>query len=146
MYKKIFQTFALAFTTIFSPVILANSCYCPEGLKPIVESLKLDDSQKAKIKPVLEQLASTVKNDSNQMEALFQQEKQKLESTNIDQAAVNSLIDQQAKLNGEIIKAKVNARIQISAVLSPQQQTDFQNKIKKNEEKIVKQFKNCHED
>lgn len=146
MYKKIIQTVAFTCTLALSPVVLANSCGCGEGLKHMIQSLKLDDSQKAKIKPILDQLASTIKNDASQMKDLEQQLQQQSESANMDQATVDGLIDKKSKLIGDMIKAKVTAKNQIYSVLNPQQKTELQNKMKKVEEKMADQFKNCHDD
>lgn len=143
MYKNIAKTVALTCSLVFSPIVLAQSCNCPEGLKHMVESLKLDDSQKTKIAPILAQLASTVKNDTSQMNDLAQQQKQQFESENMEQATVDGLIDKRTKLIGDIIKAKVAAKKQILALLTPQQKTDFQNKMNSDEEKMTEQFKNC---
>ncbi|KTD60114.1 16 kD immunogenic protein [Legionella sainthelensi] len=146
MYKKIAQTVLFACTLVLSPVVLAHSCGCGEGLKHMVSSLKLDDNQKAKIKPILEQLASTIKNDASQMNDLDQQLQQQAESANMDQATVDSLIDKKTKLIGDMMKAKVTAKNQIYAVLNPQQKTELQSKMKKMEEKMADQFKSCHDD
>ncbi|MBI2785358.1 MAG: Spy/CpxP family protein refolding chaperone [Legionella longbeachae] len=145
MYKKIIQTATFALTLALSPVVLAHSG-CGEGLKHMVDSLKLDDSQKEKIKPILEQLKTTVKNDAGQMKDLEQQINQQAQSENMDQSAVDGLIDQKAKLIGDIMKAKVTAKNQILAVLKPEQKTELQNKMKKMESKMAEKFKSCHDD
>ena len=144
MYKKIIQAAAFTFTLALSPVVLAHEC--GEGLKHMVESLKLDDGQKSKIKPILEQLKSTMKNDAAQMKDLSQQLNQQAESANMDQSAVDSLVDKKTKLIGDMIKAKITAKNQIYAVLTPQQKTDLQNKMKKIKEKMADKFKSCHEE
>lgn len=139
------QTAAFAFTLVLSPVVLAHS-WCGEGLKNMVESLKLDDTQKSKIKPILEQLKSTMKNDVEQMKDIRQQLNQQAESTNMDQSTVDSLIDKKTKLLGDIMKAKITAKNQIYAILTPQQKTELQNKMKKMEEKMEEKYKKCHEE
>jgi periplasmic protein CpxP/Spy len=146
MYKKIIQTASFACALVLSPVVLAHSWGCGEGLHKMVESLKLDDSQKAKIKPILDQLKTTVKNDGSQMKDLDQQLNQQVDSANIDLSAVDSLIDKKSKLIGDIMKAKITAKNQIYAVLNPQQKTELQDKMKKMQEKIVAQYKSCHDD
>lgn len=112
----------------------------------MVESLKLDDSQKSKIKPVLEQLKSTIQNDAAQMKGLHDQLNQQAESANMDQSTVDSLIDKKTKLIGDMMKAKIAAKNQIYAVLTPQQKTELQNKMKKMKEKMEEKFKSCHEE
>ncbi|KTC79608.1 Spy/CpxP family protein refolding chaperone [Legionella cherrii] len=146
MYKKIIQAAAFTFTLALSPVVLAHSWGCGEGLKNMVESLKLDDSQKSKIKPILEQLKSTIQNDAAQMKGLHDQLNQQAESANMDQSTVDGLIDKKTKLIGDMMKAKITAKNQIYAVLNPQQKTELQNRMKKMEEKMKEKFKSCHEE
>ncbi|WP_454780792.1 Spy/CpxP family protein refolding chaperone [Legionella sp. WA2022007384] len=146
MYKKIIQTAAFAFTLAVSPVVLAHSGGCGEGFKSMVESLKLDDSQKAKIKPILDQLKASMKNDADQMKDLSRQINQQAESATMDQSAVDGLIDKKTKLIGDMMKAKITAKNQIFSVLNPQQKTELQNKMKKMEARMEEKFKNCHKE
>ena len=146
MYKKIIQTAAFAFTLAVSPVVLAHSGGCGEGFKSMVESLKLDDSQKAKIKPILDQLKTSMKNDADQMKDLSRQINQQAESATMDQSAVDDLIDKKTKLIGDMMKAKITAKNQIISVLNPQQKAELQNKMKKMEAKMEEKFKNCHKE
>ncbi len=145
MYKKIIQTAAFAFTLVLSPVVLAHGG-CGEGLKSMIESLKLDDTQKSKIKPILDQLKTTMKNDADQMMDLSQQINQQAESANMDQSTVDGLIDKKTKLIGDMMKAKVTAKNQIFSVLNPQQKTELQNKTKQMEDKWAEKFKKCHQE
>jgi periplasmic protein CpxP/Spy len=145
MYKKIIQATAFACALVISPVVLANSG-CGQGLKEIVESLNLDQGQKDKIKPILEQLRSTIKNDASQMQELKQQLNQQAESATMDQSAVDSLIDKKTKLIGDVMKAKISAKNQIYAILKPEQKTELQNKMKQIEEQWAEKFKKCHDE
>lgn len=145
MYKKIIWISTLALTLAFSQSTLADSWGCREGLRSMVESLKLNDEQKAKIKPVLEQLKLKVKNDVTQMHDLKMQLNQQAESMNMDQATVDRLIDKKTKLIGDMIKAKMMAKNQIFTVLDAQQKTELQNMMRKLEEKVSAKFKSCHE-
>ncbi|QMT60342.1 Spy/CpxP family protein refolding chaperone [Legionella sp. PC997] len=146
MYKKIIQTAVFAFTLVLSPVVLAHSGGCGEGFKSMVESLKLDDGQKAKIKPILDQLKTSMKNDAEQMMDLSRQINQQAQSANMDQSAVDDLIDKKTKLIGDMMKAKITAKNQIFGVLNTQQKTELQNKMKKMEAKMEEKFKNCHKE
>jgi periplasmic protein CpxP/Spy len=146
MYKKIIQTATFALTLALSPVVLAHSWGCGEGLKHMVDSLKLDDSQKGKIQPIMEQLKSTLKNDGSQMKDLDQQINQQVQSTNMDQSTLDGLVDKKVKLIGDMIKAKATAKNQILAVLKPEQKAEIQNKMKKMEDKMAEHFKSCHDD
>ncbi|KTD73267.1 Spy/CpxP family protein refolding chaperone [Legionella tucsonensis] len=146
MYKKMVQTAVFAFALALSPVVLAHSGECKERLKNMVESLKLDESQKSKIKPILEKLKATMKNNGEQMRDLSKQLHQQAESASMDQSTVDDLIDKKTKLMGDMIKAKIEAKNQIYAVLNPEQKTELQNKMKKKEEKMAEKFKKCHEE
>lgn len=48
MYKKILGTFVLAFSLILCSTAFAHNG-CGEGMKQMLESLKLDDAQKQKL-------------------------------------------------------------------------------------------------
>jgi Spy/CpxP family protein refolding chaperone len=145
MYKKIIQITAFALALVISPVVLAQAG-CGQGLRELVDSLNLDQSQKEKIKPILEQLKTTIKTDASQMQELKQQLNQQAESANMDQSAVDSLIDKKTKLIGDIMKAKISAKNQIYAILKPEQKTELQNKMKKIEEQWAEKFKKCHDE
>ncbi|PWY54059.1 hypothetical protein DGG96_19080 [Legionella qingyii] len=146
MYKKIIQTAVFTVTLALSPVVLAHSGDCGKGFKSMVESLKLDDSQKAKIKPILDQLKTLMKSDFDQMKDLSQQINQQAESATMDQSTVDGLIDKKTKLIGDMMKAKITAKNQIFSVLKPKQKSELQDKMKKMEEKMEKQFENCHKE
>lgn len=145
MYKKILGTVALAFTLAMSSTVFAHSMECGQGLKQMVESLKLDDSQKQKIKPILESLKSNIKQSADQMQDLRKQIDDQVTSATMDQSSVNDLIDKKAKLIGDMMKAKAMAKNQIYAVLNAQQKTQLQGMMKNAKEKMEEQFKSCHE-
>lgn len=145
MYKKILGTLALAFSLILSSSAFAHSDSCGEGMKNMLESLKLDSAQKDKIKPILETLKSSIKDNAGQMKDLGKQINDQVVSANMDQSAVNGLIDQKTKLIGNMMKAKAVAKNQIFAVLTAEQKTQLQNSMKKMEEKMADKFKNCHD-
>ncbi|KTD41275.1 Spy/CpxP family protein refolding chaperone [Legionella parisiensis] len=146
MYKKMIQAAAFAVTLAISPVVLSHSWECKEGLKSMVESLKLDENQKSKIEPILEQLKATMKSGAEQMRDLSKQINQQAESASMDQSTVDSLVDKKTKLLGDMIKAKMTAKNQIYAVLKPEQKTELQNKMKKMEEKMEEKFKKCNDE
>ena len=146
MYKKLFCSATLAVTLVLSPTVFANSFGCGEGMKHMLESLKLDDAQKTKIKPIMEQLKSTMKEDGSQMKDLEKQVNQQAESATMDQSAVNDLIDKKSKLIGDMMKAKVSAKNQIYSILNPQQKAQLQDRMKKVEEKIAAKYQSCHDE
>jgi len=145
MYKKILWTVALALSLVLSPTVFADSWGCGEGLKKMLDSIKLDDAEKTKIKPILDQLKSSIKGSSQQFKDLDKQIKQQTESTSMDQSTVNNLVDQKTKLIGDMIKAKITAKNQILAILTPEQKTKLVDMMNKLEEKITAKFKSCHD-
>jgi len=144
MYKKFLWVFALAFSFVLSQTAFADGWSCGKGLKEMVESLKLDDAQKAKIKPVLEQLKSSMKESWTPMKDLESKIEEQTNSDKMDQGTVDGLVDQKTKLLGNMMKAKIMAKNQILAILTPKQKSELQQMFKKKEEKIEAQFKNCH--
>ena len=135
----------LVFSFALSQAVFANSWECG-GIKKMVESLNLDDAQKTKIKPILEQLMTVGKNAGSQMNDLDKQIKQQVISTSMDQSTVDGLIDKKAKLIGDMMKAKVTAKNQIINILNADQKTKLQNKMKEFEQKMVDKYKQCHGD
>ncbi|CDZ75776.1 periplasmic protein [Legionella massiliensis] len=145
MYKKLMWMFALTFSFILSQSAFAGS-HCHGGFKSMIESLKLDDTQKEKVKPILEQLKTTMKASWTQMKGLETQISQQVTSATMDQNAVNALVDQKTKLIGDMIKAKIAAKNQIYNLLNDQQKATLQAKMKDFEEKMAAKFKDCHDD
>lgn len=144
-HKKYLLVAAFAFSFIFGQTVFAHSHECGERLQKMVETLQIDDAQKAKIKPVLEQLKSSLKDEGAQMKDLRAQIKQQVQSDTMDQATLDGLIDKKAKLIGDMMKAKSNASHQIYMVLTPEQKTKFQGLVKNMEEKMAEKFKKCHD-
>ncbi len=145
MYKKILWIGALAFSFVLSQTAFADSWSCRKGMEEMVGSLKLDNSQKGKIKPILDQLRSRMKDNGTQMKDLDAQINQQLDSTPMDQATVDSLVDKKTKLIGNMIKAQIMAKNQILAILNTQQRTELNTMMKKMDSKIAAQFKKCHQ-
>jgi protein CpxP len=145
MYKQILWIVTVLFSFTCSQVVSADAWGCGEGMNRMVESLKLDDAQKAKIKPILEQLKSTMKENGTRMMDLDKQINQLVESTNEDSIKVDGLIDKKASMIGNMMKAKFKAKNQIFSLLNVQQKNEIQNRMKKLEEKISETYKKCHE-
>jgi Spy/CpxP family protein refolding chaperone len=124
---------------------MAYAFSCGEGMDKMVQSLKLDDSQKQKIKPILDSLKNTMKQNRDQMKAISKQINDKATAPNMDQAAVNDLIDKKVKIIGDMMKAKVSAKSQVFAVLNDQQKAQLKDMMKKMHDKMEEQFKSCHE-
>lgn len=145
MYKKILGTLALAFSLVLSSAVFAHSGECGEGMQKMLDSVKLDDSQKQKIKPIMANLKDSMKQSVDQMKDLNKQINDQADSANMDQSAVNSLIDQKTKLIGDMMKAKVMAKNQIYTILTAQQKASVQSMMKKMHDKMEEKFKSCHD-
>lgn len=145
MHKKL-GLIVLLLSFIFSPLALANTWNCGENLRTMVESLNLDKTQKEKIKPILDQVKSAMQDKSSQMNDLENQINGLVSSNNLDEGALNNLIDQKTKLIGDMMRTKLMAKNQIFAILNDKQKADLQSKISKAEQKIADQFKKCHQD
>ncbi|MFA6303718.1 MAG: Spy/CpxP family protein refolding chaperone [Legionella sp.] len=143
MYKKLIAIFSLAFSLVVCQVAFAE---CGEGMRTMIDSLKLDDAQKAKIKPILDQLKTAVKDNGPQLMDVSKQINQQVTSASMDQATVDGLIDKKTKMIGDMIKAKVAAKNQIFAVLNDQQKAELQTKFKALEEKMESKFKSCRDE
>lgn len=145
MNKNILCTVVLAGSLVIAQPALADS-WCKDGLTKMVHSLKMDDAQKAKITPILEELKSSMKENETKMMALDTQMKEQTGTATVDQSKIDDLIDEKAAVIGSMMKAKMKAQNQIAEVLTAPQKTDFQNMVKKSEEKMAAKFKNCHDE
>lgn len=145
MYTKILGVLAVTVSLMMSQSVLAHSC--GEDLKNIVVGkLKLDDKQKEKIKPVLDQLKTSAQEHFTQMRDIRAKIKQQVESDTLDQGTVDSLVDQKAKIVTEYTKAKINARHEIFTILTPEQKTKLKNELQKVEEKVANKVARCQEE
>lgn len=145
MYKKIVGIAVIACSLAFSQISFAHSWSCGKGLQQIVSSLKLTDEQKEKIKPVMAQLKSSIKDNALKMKALDTQISQQVGSDKMDQTVVNGLVDQKAVLIGNMMKAKIMAKNQIAMVLDASQKSQLQSMMKDVEAKMVAKYKSCHD-
>ena len=145
MYQKLLWIVALACSLVLSQATFAFSGGCGEGMSKMINTLKLDDAQKDKVKPILEQFKANMKDYRTQLGDIKKQLNAQLYSATMDQAAVDGLVDQKVALIGKMIKAKMAAKSQISAILNAEQKTKLQNKMKKMEEKMDAKYQSCDE-
>lgn len=146
MYKILTGALAIAFSLVLNQSVFADSWGCGEGMKQMIESMKLDKEQKDKIKPIMDQLKSTMRESGTQMKDLDMQINQQSVSADMDPATVDGLVDKKAKLIGDMMKAKITAKNQVLAVLTPKQKIELQNMMQKLEEKMAKKYASCHQD
>ncbi len=145
MYKKLLGAATLALTLAVSSTSFAHSGMCGEHFQHMISSLKLDDAQKQKIQPIMDNLKATMQQNMQQMQDLSKQIDEQAVSASMDQSTVNDLVDKKTKLIGESIKAKVNAENQVLAVLDTQQKVELQGMMAKAKEKMEKKFQHCHD-
>ncbi|MBA2654141.1 MAG: Spy/CpxP family protein refolding chaperone [Gammaproteobacteria bacterium] len=146
MSKKFLWMIVFVSSLIINPIVFADTSICREGLGKMVQSLNLDNTQKAKIMPILDQLKSNLKAAGAQMNGIEPQLSQEATSPNMSQDNVNSLVDKKAKLIGDMMKSKITAKNQIFSILNVQQKEKLQSMMKKSEEKMAEEYKNCDED
>eukprot|EP01012_Entosiphon_sulcatum_P001562 TRINITY_DN10298_c0_g2_i11.p2 TRINITY_DN10298_c0_g2~~TRINITY_DN10298_c0_g2_i11.p2 ORF type:complete len:148 (-),score=23.82 TRINITY_DN10298_c0_g2_i11:1359-1802(-) len=144
MNKKILGMMVVFFALILGQASFADSLDCGKGIKDMVSSLNLDAAQKEKIKPILDQLKSTVSDKAAQLDSLRKQMSQQLSTASMDTSSMDALVDQKTKLIGDLIKAKLAAISQIMGVLNDTQKGQLQKKIQAFEEKMTDKFKKCH--
>jgi periplasmic protein CpxP/Spy len=145
MFKKLFWIAAVSCSLMVSGAY-AKSGMCGKRLDSMIESLKLNDEQKAKVQPIMDQLKATMKSSAGQMQDLSNQLDQQVQSATMDQSAVDGLVDKKTKVIGDMMKAKFAAQGQIFAVLTPEQKTQLQGMMKSQHEKMEAKFKSCHDE
>lgn len=145
MFKKILWIVAMVSCLAFNQNALADSMCRHEGFKDMISAMKLDEAQKAKIQPIMEQMKSTMKDLRPQLVNVDKQIKDMFRSDTIDTSSMTSLVDQKSKLIGEMMKAKFTAQSQIMAVLTTEQKSTIRAKIQAMEDKIAAKYKECHE-
>lgn len=143
MKKSLLWIVAVTFSFVLGQTAFAHSGHCGDGMKKMVENFKLDDTQKAKIMPILDQLKTTLKTSWSQMADLRTQINQQIQSDTMDQATLDGLIDKKTKLIGDMMKAKAAAKHQIFTILNAQQKTMYVDMMKKMHDKMVSKFENC---
>ena len=112
-------------------------------MKTMLSSLKLDEAQKAKIEAIREQAKATVRSTKEQMKELRAQMMQLIQSDNMDEAQLDSLINKKKDLIGSMMKTKAMAKHQIYIILNPQQKVQFQQMMKQWEERQHNRHKDC---
>lgn len=146
MYKKFLWIITLVSALTFNQMVLADTSVCREGLSTMVQSLNLDANQKQKIQPILDQFKNTAQTAGSQMDGIENQINQQVSTPNMNQDTVNGLVDQKVKLIGDIMKAKIQAKSQILAILNPQQQAKLQGMLKAADDKMKALWRNCTQD
>lgn len=145
MFKKSLWIAAVALFFTLSQSALAHQ-WCGDGLKKMVSSLKLDDAQRAKVMPILDQLKANMASNAVQMRDIEMQLRQQMMSATMDQSVVDGLIDKKTKMIGDAMKAKITAKNQMFNMLTAEQKASMQAMMKKVEDKMAERYKSCHDD
>jgi protein CpxP len=144
MKKSLLWLVAVTFSLVLGQSAFANDKHCGEGMmKKMVEHFKLDSDQKAKVKPILEQLKSTMQTNWAQMRDLRMQMNQQVMSDTMDQSTVDGLIDKKTKLMGDMMKARMNAKHQVYMLLNAKQKAEYQAMAKKMHDKMASKVDEC---
>lgn len=146
MLKTLFRTVLFTLALVTTQTALADAFGCGEGMKSMLATMKLEQAQIDKIKPVLVHFNSDVKDTANMMKPLDIQISQQGLSDKMDPKVLSDLVDKKAKLIGNMMKSKIIAQNQILAILTPEQRQQMQVMIKRLEDKIASKFKSCHLD
>jgi protein CpxP len=147
MKKSLIWIIAVSFSLILGQAAFAEGNHCQDGMmKKMMEHFKLDDAQKAKAKPIIEQMKSTMQANRSQMKDLRMQINQQIMSDNMDQATVDSLIDKKTKLMGDMMKTRMSIKHQIYTLLNPQQKVAYQAMVKKWQNKMASKADSCKEE
>lgn len=115
---------------------MMESCGCGHKMDDMMSSLKLDDAQKEKLKALKDQAKENMKANWAQMKEIRSQMDALVDSDTMDEAKVDSLINQKKELLATMMKSKAMMRHQIYTIMSPQQRTQMQNMMKQWKEQI----------
>lgn len=147
MFKKSLLIATVALTFAVSQSALAHGMgMCGDGMKNMMSSMKMDDAQKAKVMPILDQLKTSMKGNEDQFKDIDMQIRQQMLSDKMDQSTVDGLVDKKTRMIGDMMKAKIAAKNQIFNMLTAEQKITMQAMMKKMEDRMADKFKNCHDD
>lgn len=140
----------LIFSFIFNQSVFAyqdnqSMWWCGEGMKHIVDSLKLESAQQAKVKAIMEELRSKIKPIKAQMKNACEQVMQETFSEKMDQSKLDSAINAKLQLIGAMMKARIMAKHQIYGVLNAEQKMKYKEMVKQRAENMSKKFEQCHQ-
>ncbi|KTD01913.1 Spy/CpxP family protein refolding chaperone [Legionella feeleii] len=152
MTKRIFTAITLAFSLFAAQTLVASTSTqvtqgcncCVGGMGQILKALNLNADQQAKIKAIKAQLKSDTKDTWAQLDDVRGQINALIQSGQVDEAQLDSLVDKKMELLGKGIKTKIKARNQMYNVLTVEQKNQFQSLLKQQMEKRKQLFKACH--
>ncbi|MCL9683711.1 Spy/CpxP family protein refolding chaperone [Legionella maioricensis] len=103
----------------------SRPCTCHHNSPRLSEKLNLTAEQKTKIKAIRAQTYKQLKADEEQLKALKLQMNALANNDKVDEAKLNSLIDQRNKIKGDMLKKEVMMQNQIYNTLTAQQKAQY---------------------
>lgn len=144
MKKHLIWMAAFTFSLFLGQSAFAKDDWqCGDRFQNLVSELNLDQAQKDKMKPIVEEFKKKIKDSAEQMKGLRTQISEQMTSDKMDESTVNGLIDKKAQLIGDMMKAKVSAMNQINSILKPEQKAKLNEKMKKVEAKMSEKWEKC---
>ncbi|KTD17009.1 Spy/CpxP family protein refolding chaperone [Legionella jordanis] len=104
---------------------MGSHCGCGNHMKQMLSALNLDSSQQTKVQAIKSQLMQTLQANREQMKSIRSQIRDLVTSDTLDDAKLNSLVDQKKELIAQMMKAKVTAKQQVYSLLNDQQKAQF---------------------
>lgn len=144
MLKKILSMFIFFFSLTVCYNAFAVDAYCGENVDKVINTLNVNDEQRAQINSVLSQLQTTLQNKSNKMGELKKEISQSLMEEPINKSKINGLISKRTELAHAIYEAKILAKIQILNTLNPAQKAKLHDMVKKVDAKKEEHMHHCH--
>ncbi|KTC65976.1 envelope stress induced periplasmic protein (plasmid) [Legionella adelaidensis] len=123
--KKIITLSFLALTLIATTAFAhmgMGGCHC---MGQMMQELNLTPDQQKQIQQIKDQMKSQMQSNREQMQSLRTQMQTLIKSDKIDEAKLDSLVNQKKELMGTMMKAKIKMKNQIYNLLDAQQKTKF---------------------
>ncbi|KTC67928.1 16 kD immunogenic protein [Legionella birminghamensis] len=121
-----------------------NGQQCPpmKRWQEMVQTLQLTQDQQDKIKAIKDNAKSTMKDNWQQMKSIREEMKALVMSPTLDQAKLDSLIQQKTNLMASMMKTKITMKNQIYNLLNDQQKQQYQTLMSQWEAKRKQMWQN----
>ncbi|KTD51102.1 Spy/CpxP family protein refolding chaperone [Legionella quateirensis] len=103
----------------------SKPCHCNDSNK-ISQNLNLTPDQKAKIKAIRVQAKTQLKSNYKQLKLIRALINDLIKAEKIDEAKLDTLINQRSKIKGALLKSHILMRHQIYTLLTAQQKQQYQ--------------------
>lgn len=142
MFKNIALGSALALALVTNAPVFANE-HCQKHMDYMTQSLQLTSEQKAKIQTIRDEVKTNISSNRDQLKAIKTQIREMVTSDTIDQAKLDSLIQQKTTLMASMMKSRITMQNQIYNLLTPEQKKQFSDLMSKWEEKRKAMKEGC---